>query len=249
MIAGHILGQRSSRLDQYANEVWFGRLDARAKLVAVFLFIVVSAVLTRPELIFVSLAFALAMAIASMLPLAHLARMYLTALPFILLASVSMFVFGGWERGIEMLARTSACILPLLVLAAGTESFDLFAGLRRLRVPAVITTLLMLTQRYILLLSEELSRMTVARKARGFAGGRSLLDRYGLRVISYTAGMVLVRSLGRGDRIYEGLKGKGFDGELMPWKMSRITVLETSFMASLIVVAGILLMLQIGVVQ
>lgn len=249
MIAGHILGQRSSRLDQYANEVWFGRLDARAKLVAVFLFIVVSAVLTRPELIFVSLAFALTMAIASMLPPAHLARMYLTALPFILLASVSMFVFGGWERGIEMLARTSACILSLLVLAAGTESFDLFAGLRRLRVPAVITTLLMLTQRYILLLSEELSRMTVARKARGFAGGRSLLDRYGLRVISYTAGMVLVRSLGRGDRIYEGLKGKGFDGELMPWKLSRITVLETSFMASLIVVAGILLMLQIGVVR
>ena len=249
MIAEHILGHGNSRLDQHASEVWFGRLDARAKLVAVFVVIVVSAVLTRPELIFVSLAFALTIAIASMLPLVHIARMYLTALPFILLASVSMFVFGGWERGIEMLARTSACILPLLVLAAGTESFDLFAGLRRLRVPAVITTLLMLTQRYILLLSEELSRMTVARKARGFAGGRSLLDRYGLRVISYTAGMVLVRSIGRGDRIYEGLKGKGFDGELMPWKMSRITVLETSFMASLIIVASLLLMLQIGVVQ
>jgi cobalt/nickel transport system permease protein len=249
MITGHVLGQDRSRLDEFAGEVWFGRLDARAKLVAVFFFIIVSAVLTRPELVFASLAIALAIAVASMLPPAHLARMYLTALPFILLASVSVFIFGGWKRGIEMWGRTSACILPLLVLAAGTESFDLFSGLRRLRVPAVITTLLMLTQRYILLLSEELSRMTVARKARGFAGGRSLLDRYGLRVISYTAGMVLVRSIGRGDRIYEGLKGKGFDGELMPWKMSRIAVLETSFMASLIIVASLLLMLQIGVIQ
>jgi cobalt/nickel transport system permease protein len=107
----------------------------------------------------------------------------------------------------------------------------------------------MLTQRYIQLLSEELARMILARKARGFTGGRSLLDWYGLRIISYTAGMVLVRSIGRGDRIYEGLKGKGFNGELMPWKKSHITVLDTSFVSSLVIVAGVLLTLQLGVVQ
>jgi cobalt/nickel transport system permease protein len=249
MIVAHVRGQGSSRLDEHASEVWFGKLDARAKLAGVFVFIMVTAILTRVELVFASLAVALTMTVVSMLPLAHLARMYLAALPFILLASVSVFLFAGWERGIEMWARTSACVLPLLVLAAGTESFDLFSGLRRFRVPALITTLLMLTQRYIQLLSEELARMTIARKARGFAGGRSLLDRYGLRIISNTAGMVLVRSIGRGDRIYEGLKGKGFNGELMPWKKSHTTALDISFVASLLIVASVLLTLQLGVVQ
>jgi cobalt/nickel transport system permease protein len=249
MIVAHVRGQGSNRLDEHASEVWFGKLDARAKLAGVFAFIVVSATLTRADLILASLAVALTITVASMLPLAHLARMYLAALPFILFASVSIFLFSGWERGMEMWARTSACVLPLLVLAAGTESFDLFSGLRRFRVPAVITTLLMLTQRYIQLLSEELARMTVARKARGFTGGKNLLDRYGLKIISYTAGMILVRSIGRGDRIYEGLKAKGFNGELMPWKKLHITVLDASFVSGLVIVAGVLLTLQLGVVQ
>jgi cobalt/nickel transport system permease protein len=249
MIVAHVRGQGSYRLDEHAGEVWFGKLDARAKLAGVFVFIVVSALLTRVELVFASLAVALTMTVVSMLPLDHLAKMYIAALPFILLASVSVFLFGGWERGIEMWARTSACVLLLLVLAAGTESFDLFSGLRRFRVPAIITTLLMLTQRYIQLLSEELARMTIARKARGFTGGRNLLDRYGLRIVSYTAGMVLVRSIGRGDRIYEGLKGKGFNGELMPWKKSHITILDTSFVSGLVIVAMVLLTLQLGVIQ
>ncbi len=249
MIVAHVRGRGNYRLNEHAGESWFGRLDARAKLAGVFTFIVASAVLTRAELVLASLAVALTITVVSMLPLAHLARMYLAALPFILLASVSVFLFGGWERGLEMWARTSACILPLMVLAAGTESYDLFSGLRRFRVPAIITTLLMLTQRYIILLSEELARMTTARKARGFTGSKNLLDKYGLKIISYTAGMVLVRSIGRGDRIYEGLKGKGFNGELMPWRKSHLTYLDASFVSSLVIAAGALLTLQLGVVQ
>ena len=152
----HVGSHGGDHLSEYARDVWFGRLDARAKLVGIFAFVVVSAVLTNMELVLISLAAALALLVASRLPLTHITKMYMAALPFILFASVSVFLFSGWERGIEMWMRTSACVLPLLVLAAGTETFDLFAGLRRLRVPAVITTLLMLTQRYILLLSEEL---------------------------------------------------------------------------------------------
>jgi cobalt/nickel transport system permease protein len=174
--------------------------------------------------------------------------MYMAAVPFILFASVSVFLFSGWVRGIEMWMRTSACVLPLLVLATGTETFDLFAGLRRLRVPAVITTLLMLTQRYILLLSEELSRMTTARRARGFKGARNLMDRYGLRVLAFTAGMVLVRSFQRADDIYEGLKCKGFDKEMMPWRKSRIAVNDVLLATALVAIAAGLLTAQLGVV-
>jgi cobalt/nickel transport system permease protein len=223
-------------------------LDARTKLVGIFAFVVVSAVLTDFQLVFVSLAVAITLVFASRLPVFHLAAMYLTALPFILFASVSVFLFGGWERGVEMWARTSACVLPLLVLAAGTETFDLFAGLRRLHVPAIITTLLMLTQRYILLLSEELSRMSIARKARGFSGPRNLLDRYGLKVVAFTAGMVLVRSFDRADDIYEGLKCKGFRQDMTPWRKSQIALRDVLLASGLLAVAGLLLTAQLGVI-
>lgn len=248
MIVAHVRSHGADRPDEHAGDVWFGKLDARAKLIGIFALVAVSAVLTEVDLVLFSLAVALALVLASRLPTKRVARMYLTALPFILFASVSVFLFGGWMRGLEMWARTSACVLPLLVLAAGTETFDLFAGLRRLRVPAVITTLLMLTQRYILLLSEELSRMTVARKARGFKGARNLLDRYGLRVVAFTAGMVLVRSFRRADDIYEGLKCKGFDKEMTPWRRSRMAATDMLLMTCLVAIAGALLTAQLGVV-
>ena len=248
MTTAHFGGHGRTHLSEYAGDVWFGKLDARAKLVGIFVFVIVSAVLTDFGLVLVSLAVALTLVLASRLPIFYLGRMYLTALPFILFASVSVFLFGGWERGIEMWARTSACVLPLLVLAAGTETFDLFAGLRRLHVPAVITTLLMLTQRYILLLSEELSRMSIARKARGFRGARNLLDRYGLKVLAFTAGMVLVRSFDRADDIYEGLKCKGFGQEMTPWRRSQVALKDVLLASGLAAVAGALLTVQLGVI-
>jgi cobalt/nickel transport system permease protein len=165
-----------------------------------------------------------------------------------LLASLSLFLFVGLDNGVTMWARTSACVLALIVLASGTETFELFSGLRRLRVPAIITTLLMLTHKYIGLLTEELSRMTVARRARGFLGGRNLLDRYALKVISYTAGMVLVRSSERADRAYEGMKSRGFEKEMVGWRTKRIAARETLFMASMLAASVVLLAVQMELV-
>jgi cobalt/nickel transport system permease protein len=235
MIVAHINLNKSMRIDEHAGEGWFA-------------FVVATALLTNTMLVLVALAAALALAAASMVPPKHLAKMYLVSLPFILAASVSVFLFGGWIRGIGMWARTSACVLSLLVLASGTEAFALFYGLRRLRVPSIITTLLMLTQRYIIVLSDELSRMTTARRARGFRGGRNLFDRYGFKIIAFTAGMVLVRSMRRADDIYEGLKGKGFTKDMKPWRSTRFAAAEASFVAVLLFTSCTLLLVQSGVI-
>ena len=235
-------------LDEHASGSRLGKLDARAKLVGVLAFVVASALLTKPELVLASLAVAVTFATTSAIPLRHTFRLYLGALPFILLASLSLFLFVGLDNGVAMWARTSACVLALIVLASGTETFELFSGLRRLRVPAMITTLLMLTHKYIGLLTEELLRMTVARRARGFLGGRNLLDRYALKVISYTAGMVLVRSSERADRAYEGMKSRGFEKEMVGWKTKRMAAQETLFMASMLGASVVLLAVQMELV-
>jgi cobalt/nickel transport system permease protein len=250
MIVAHVRGHGGALklADEHARSHWFGRLDARAKVVGVFGCVIVIALLTRLELVVFALAFAVALAAASRVPSLSLARAYAAALPFVAIASVSIFLFSGTDKGLAMLGRTSACVLLLLVLVQGTKTFDLFGGLRRLRMPAVMATLLMLTYRYIIVVSEEFSRMRVARKARGFGGGRSLLDRYALKILSFTAGMVLVRSTGRADRVYEGLKCRGFTGDMSTWRRSRLTARDCIFLASLIAVSAVLATAQAGVV-
>lgn len=244
-VRGHGHGLQIS--EEHARSHWFGRLDARAKIISIFACVVVTAVLTTPELILLALFLAATVAAASQVPYVGLAKAYAAALPFVAFASVSVFLFSGTDKGLAMLGRTSACVLFLLVLVLGTETFDLFAGLRRLKVPAILATLLMLTYRYIIVVSEEFSRMRVARKARGFGGGRSLLDRYALKVLSYTAGMVLVRSTGRADRVYEGLKCRGFTGEMTTWRTSSLSAKDGAFLASLLAASALLAMAQVGV--
>ncbi|MCU0852064.1 MAG: energy-coupling factor transporter transmembrane protein EcfT [Thermoplasmata archaeon] len=248
MIVLHVrTGQAAGHLDEHARSVWFGKLDARAKILGIFAFVIAAALLTDPVLVMCALACALVTALLSRLPPRHLAKAYLAALPFLAFASFSVFLFAGFERGISMLARTSACVIALLVLATGTDTFELFSGLRRLRVPGILTTLLMLTHRYLLLLSEELDRMRTARRARGFSGGRSLLDVQAFRVLSNTAGMLLVRSSGRADRIFEALKMRGFSKDMRPWRETRIAALDAAFMLALVAIAASLLLLQMEV--
>lgn len=250
MIVGHTRGSsfRARQLDEHSRSSWLGRIDPRAKLIGVLCFIAVAALLTKPDLVIAALACSIIFASISKIPLRHIARAYAATLPFILLASVSVFLFTGWENGATMLARTSSCTLPLIVLVSGTETFELFSGLRRLHVPALLTSLLMLAHRYVFLLSDELSRMTVARKARGFSGGKSLLDRYGLRVISNTAGMVLVRASDRADRVFEGLRSRGFDTEMYVWRESRFGRSGVSFVVCFAAASAFLISFQLGVI-
>lgn len=249
MIVLHVRAHRpaASHIDQHAKSSWLGKLDARAKLIGVTVFVVSAAILTDTALIAAALLISVAFAGASRIPAIHLARAYGAALPFILIASVSVFLFGGLERGLEMWARTSACVLALLVLATGTETFELFAGLRRLRVPAVISTLLLLTYKHILIMADELSRMKIARKARGYAPGKSIFHMRSLSIVGNTAGMMLVKAADRADRAYEGMKSKGFSKDFRSLKLSRIAAREISFMVAFLCSSATLLAFQLGV--
>lgn len=230
-----------------AQGSWLTRLDTRVKLVSLLFFIVVAALATDPVVVVAALCVAVGFAVVSRVPAMPLARSYLGVLPIILLAAASMFVTRGFEAGAVMLARTSACVLPLLVLVEGTDTYDMFAGLRRLGLPAVMANLLMLTHKYILLLSDELSRMKVARRARGFAGGRSLLDRYGLKVLSFTAGMVLVRASWKAERAYDGLRSKGYTGEMVTKVRSPIRARDLLFASFFVSAAIVMASAQMGV--
>ncbi|MCK5559708.1 MAG: hypothetical protein KAJ51_03910, partial [Thermoplasmata archaeon] len=105
-------------------------------------------------------------------------------------------------------------VLALILLSSTTPFFNLLKGLQKLKVPEIFIILLMFTYRYFFVFIEELHRMKLARKSKGFRGGRHLLDKRGMKTISFTAGMVLIRAYQRGVRIYDALLIRGYDGTL-----------------------------------
>jgi cobalt/nickel transport system permease protein len=82
--------------------------------------------------------------------------------------------------------------------------------------------------------------MKLARKSKGFYGGKHLFDKIGMKTISYTAGMILVRAYRRGVRIYDALLVRGFDGKVRTLTQLKITTLDSIFVVAIIFAGTVL---------
>src|SRR5207249_6912261 len=78
-----------------------------------------------------------------------------------------------------------------------------------LRVPGLLVQLFLLTYRYLFLLGEELARLRVALRVRGY---RNRPTRHSYRTIGHIAGSLLVRSHERGERVAQAMRCRGYDG-------------------------------------
>lgn len=239
---------RHSPVDEYAKRSAFYHLDPRAKVLGVFVFVVVAALLTEIVALAAALSFVVTINLLSGVPLEHTAKRYLIALPFILFPALSMYLTADLLSSVSMFVRISACVFALILLSCTTPFLELLEALRRLKVPRLFVVLLMFTYRYFFLFVEELRRMRNARKARGFGGGKHLFDKRGMRIISYTAGMVLVRSYERSVRIYEALLARGYDGSIRTLRTVRVGFREAVFFSSFILISALFLYLDRAVV-
>ncbi|PSP95124.1 cobalt ECF transporter T component CbiQ [Halobacteriales archaeon QS_4_62_28] len=104
------------------------------------------------------------------------------------------------------LVRVGTCVALLSVLLLTTRFSALLAALRRLRVPALPTTLLAITHRSLLLFFRELERMTHARRSRTFT---RLSLREAWRQTGSFLGTFLLRSLERGERVQQAARARG----------------------------------------
>lgn len=234
-------------IDRHAGRSGLGRIDPRAKTVALLAFVVIAALLRDWRILLFALAYMLALLAVAGIPVRHLAGQVALALPFALTGALSVYLYAGPFPALSMFLRIASCVLALLLLASTTPFFDLLKGLQRLRVPRIFVSLLLFTYRYIFVVSEEMGRMAVARRARGARTGRSLLDRSAMKTLSFSAGMVLVRAHGRAQRMHDALRSRGFDGEMRTLTRFRIGDTEMLFGAAVGSFSIILLLAERGV--
>jgi cobalt/nickel transport system permease protein len=110
-------------------------------------------------------------------------------------------VTGGVVSMLSLMCKGAFCLAASFLLAATTPIDALCAGLRRVRVPSFLVTLLLLTCRYV-------SVMTTAYRLR--APGQK-----GIHVSAWGSflGQLLLRSMDRAQSLYESMLLRGFAGE------------------------------------
>lgn len=145
---------------------------------------------------------------------------FLDRTPLFLLGSLT--VTGGVVSMLTLMGKGILALTASFLLIATTPIDTLCAALRKLRVPAILTTLLLLTYRYIGLMLEEVSVMSQAYSLR--APGQK-----GLHISAWGSflGQLLLRSIDRATELYHAMLLRGFQGnffyaEVPPCKASGI---------------------------
>ena len=124
------------------------------------------------------------------------------------LAGYPVGVSGGVISMLTLMMKGIFCLMASFLLAATTSIEDICRALRQLHVPKVLTSLLLLTFRYISVLLDEAAIMTDAYRLR--APGQK-----GVHISAWGSflGQLLLRSMDRATALYESMELRGYHGE------------------------------------
>ncbi|NBM17046.1 cobalt ECF transporter T component CbiQ [Streptomyces sp. GC420] len=138
---------------------------------------------------------------------------------------------GGPQRAAELLLRTSAASLGVLLFAFTTPMSDLLPRLVRAGVPAPVVDVALVTYRMSFLLLDTVAKVRQAQAARLGNSDRAAV----WRSVAALGATVFVRAFDRAARLQGGLAGRGYDGTL------RVLVPDVAVSRSFLAATGALL--------
>lgn len=133
---------------------------------------------------------------------------FLDRTPALAVGGVGVMLTGGMISMATLMLKGVFCLMASFLLMATTPIDALCAALRRLRVPSMLVTLLLLTYRYVGVMTGEVAVMTETYHLRA----------PGQRGIHHSAwgsflGQLLLRSMDRAEELYASMQLRGFHGE------------------------------------
>jgi cobalt/nickel transport system permease protein len=232
------------------------RLDPRWKLAALALAGAAVAALQTLPASALALAGALVLALLGRLPpLWFLARLgtvalflapFALVLPFLFEDASGIFALGpvqvsvhGVDLALRLCCKALTIVTLMLVLLATTPLDALLPAAHALRVPGLIIQIAVLTYRYLFVLSDELARLRVALRVRGY---RNRVTLHSYRTVGHVAGTLLVRGHERAERVGQAMRCRGFDGRYRSLAVFRTTPADVAAFAVIVGAAlGLLL--------
>lgn len=227
-------------VDKYSNlDSVIHRLDPRVKLLLTFLFLILAAATVNLKLFALYLTVVLVFIAVSGVPLTFFTRKCLLVTPLAVILSLFIFVsyvlehqvaftIDGlvrhhpvYERLALMISKIYVSILAISLMISTTHFNDLLWGLRKYRLPSVVTTLSKLVYTYIFVFIDELHRTMRAYKSRTPVRRVSRVKLYG-----NIAAAILLHSIDRSDIIYKAMLSRGFDGEFPEGNSNRLKRLD-----------------------
>jgi cobalt/nickel transport system permease protein len=118
----------------------------------------------------------------------------------------------GMRQAIEIGLTANSIVLILFSLVSNLSSSELGSGLLWFKVPIKLIQLIQFTLRYLSVIQEEFNRLRRAMRARAFS---MCFGWHTWRSIAHLIAMMIIRSMQRADRIFNAMKCRGYQGQVM----------------------------------
>ncbi|NLA75044.1 MAG: cobalt ECF transporter T component CbiQ [Deltaproteobacteria bacterium] len=201
------------------------RLDPRVRVISAFAFSLVISLSDRLQPVFLGLVISIVITVAARLPVKTFLVRILYANIFILflwlfipfsMKGEPIIQVGQLDISLEGLiycllltVKSNAIIIALAALTATMPVFTMGRAMGALRFPSKIVNLFIFSYRYIHTIMNEYRRLKEAMEIRGFRPGTNL---HTYRSYAYLAGMLIVKSHDRAERVYSAMLCRGFQG-------------------------------------
>ena len=139
--------------------------------------------------------------------------------------------------GLVLLKALTIVILMLVVWTTAPMTSTLKAA-HALHCPGLIVQLTVLTYRYLFLLLEELSRLRIALRVRGY---RHRANLHSYRTVGHVTGTLLLRSYEQAERVGQAMRCRGFDGQFRSLADLKTRPVDVMWFFTIILVAAGLL--------
>jgi len=188
------------------------RRDARAKIVALLIFLIALATAHRNlPVLGLALGVLLVAAIAwAKLPVAGALARSALVLPFTLLFGVVCWLAGEPGRGVAIVLKSYLSALAVLLIVSTTPLPDLLQGLESFGTPRFLLMVAQFLYRYLFVISEEAQHMAKAAVSRGATPGSVAGGRF--QAAAGALAVLFARSYGRAEEIHRAMLARGFLG-------------------------------------
>lgn len=124
-------------------------------------------------------------------------------------SSYGINITRGWLLFFGVVIRGLLSMQALLILIRSYGFIGIVGAMRRLGVPKILTTQLLMVFRYIKVLIEEGQTMFKAKEARGYGKAHLSLKLWGVMM-----GQLFLRSVARAERLHKAMLARGFNGDI-----------------------------------
>jgi cobalt/nickel transport system permease protein len=193
------------------------RRDARAKTIAVLVFLIVLATARRSFLPLGAcyLGILVAVIVAARLPLLAVLKRAAVVLPFTAVFAAISLAAGEPMRAAALVGKSYLSALAVLILVSSTPLPQLLAGLERMGVPRFLLMVAQFLYRYLFVISEEAQHMRAALQAKSGSLRNNFWNREKFGAPAGVLSVLFARSYAHAEGVHQAMMARGFHGHFL----------------------------------